>query len=373
MKKLSYLIVLVSILGLALTGCTLLSNIGQVPTNEQSGIAYLTKSLSLAGLVGLWHFDEGEGDTAYDSSGTIPPNDGTVYGADYVDSPMGQALSFGGSDYVYVPDSESLDITRATLEAWIKPSMSTQTGCARIVFKGTNSPFKPLYFLAYDGSGTRMRMVVFIGGCGLRKTAISATALTDTEKWYHIAGTYDGEEVKIYIDGFLEGTTSAPGDVDIDTGSEDLGIGRNTEINSYGYKGLIDEVRIWNTALTADQLIRYGFIGLLAPYKEPPKAFKIGSSIPLKWQYTDFAGTVVESSAADPSVEIKPVEFNGAPVEGTPIEVDDPGSSGLRYDHDTKTWHFNWQTKELEDGRYHIWITSGQTLQVNGPFLIELR
>jgi hypothetical protein len=43
MKKLSYLIVLVLILGLTLTGCTLLSNIGQIPTSEQSGITYLTK------------------------------------------------------------------------------------------------------------------------------------------------------------------------------------------------------------------------------------------------------------------------------------------------------------------------------------------
>jgi hypothetical protein len=43
MKKLSYLIVLIIILGLALTGCSLLSNVGQVPTTEQSGITYLTK------------------------------------------------------------------------------------------------------------------------------------------------------------------------------------------------------------------------------------------------------------------------------------------------------------------------------------------
>ena len=45
MKKLYYLIVLVLILGLALTGCTLLSNIGQVPTNEQIGVSGIVKSL----------------------------------------------------------------------------------------------------------------------------------------------------------------------------------------------------------------------------------------------------------------------------------------------------------------------------------------
>jgi len=73
MKKLSYLIVLALILGLVLTGCTLLSNIGQTPTSEQSGITYLTKSPG--SLVGLWHFDETSGTTATDSSGA---NDGTL-------------------------------------------------------------------------------------------------------------------------------------------------------------------------------------------------------------------------------------------------------------------------------------------------------
>ena len=83
MKKLIYLIVLALILGLVLTGC-LLSNVGQVPTTDQSGITYLTKSVPLSiDLVGLWRFD-GNSD---DSSGN--GNNGTVYGTTaYVDSPM---------------------------------------------------------------------------------------------------------------------------------------------------------------------------------------------------------------------------------------------------------------------------------------------
>lgn len=61
MKKLFYLIVLALILGLVLTGC-LLSNVGQVPATEQSGITYLTKGVPISvDLVGLWHLDEGSG------------------------------------------------------------------------------------------------------------------------------------------------------------------------------------------------------------------------------------------------------------------------------------------------------------------------
>ena len=87
------------------------------------------------GLVGRWHFD---GDVL-DSSGN--GNHGTVIGApSFVPGLFGQALSFSGQDCVKVMDSSSLDITTATLEAWIKPSVSTQGAYARIIFIGRNSP-----------------------------------------------------------------------------------------------------------------------------------------------------------------------------------------------------------------------------------------
>ena len=123
MKKLYYLIVIVLISSLVLTGC-LLSNVGQVPSSEQSGITYLTKSFS--NLVGLWHFD---GD-ANDSSGVIPPNGGTLYNfvspCCWVMGKFGNALSFDGSDdYVEVASPNNLDIANAiTVQAWIKPAGS---------------------------------------------------------------------------------------------------------------------------------------------------------------------------------------------------------------------------------------------------------
>lgn len=205
---------------------------------------------ALAEIVGLWHFDETEGTTAHDDSGYA--NDGTVYdgtvpGATWeAAGSVGGALKFDGNDCVKILDSSTLDVAEAiTLEAWVKPSVAAQ-GNARIIFKGTNSPFDPLYFLAYNASGTKMRMVVYINNIG--KTATSTTSLIDINKWYHIAGTYDGTDVQVYIDGVLEGTTNATGDIDIGPG--DIGIGRNAESTSYGYKGLIDEVIIYKGVLS---------------------------------------------------------------------------------------------------------------------------
>jgi len=123
---------------------------------------------------------------------------------------------------------------------------------------------------------------------------------------------------------------------------------------------------------TVTYQVGYGFVGLLSPYVAPPRAFKIGSSIPLKWQYTNSAGTVVDSSLANPRVRIVLVGIV-PPVTDDPIVVDDPGKSGLRYDSTTDMWIFNWHTKGWSPGTYWIWINSVQTGQSNGPFPVQLR
>jgi hypothetical protein len=90
------------------------------------GLFLLTQRLKAEeGLVGYWSFDEGEGTIAHDYSGNS--NDGTIYGATWVDGKVGKALSFDGvDDYVRVNDSSNFDITDAiTIEAWIKPIKTT--------------------------------------------------------------------------------------------------------------------------------------------------------------------------------------------------------------------------------------------------------
>jgi len=201
MKKLYYLIVLTLILGLVLTGC-FLSNVGQVPASEQSGVVSLTKGPS-PDLVGLWHFDGNAGD----SSGVIPPNNGIVYGAKIYEDPglMGKALSFNGmNDYVLVPDHSTLDITGAiTIEAWIKAPTGQTNGDI------------------FDDS------------------------------WHHVALTYDGINMRLYIDGELDTTKAWTGT--ILTNENDLYFGCRTSA-TYLFTGTIDEVRIWSVALPQSQL-----------------------------------------------------------------------------------------------------------------------
>ena len=363
MKKLSYLIILLLIFGLVLAGCSLLSNVGQVPSSEQSGSTYLTKGLS-PDLVGLWRFNG----NADDSSGNS--NDGTINGATYYpDQWGGQALSFDGDtttlDYISVEDSDLLDMTvnnELTIEAWVcttDPSKNQQ-----IVDKGEHAFLSAYMLMIYGGN--------LYGRVNKNNATACIYAYPNDGEWHHVAYTFKSGEQKLYIDG--SNVVSNMGSTTIAANEQPLFIGNGVErLSVYEWKGTIDEVRIWNTALTADQLIIYdGYIGLLAPYVEPPKAFKIGRSIPLKWQYTDLFG-IAESSAANPSVEIIQISNGDIPAEGNPIVVDDPGSSGYQYDSGTKTWQFNWQTKGREAGDYNIWIVNDWTGQTFGPIEIRLR
>ena len=375
MKKLSYLIVLVLILGLVLTGCSLLSNVGQVPASEQSGASNLTKGgvppPPSVDLVGLWHFDEGTETTAKDSSGNS--NDGTLMGGTkWISGKFGNALSFDGDgDYVQLPASNIiLNTSTFTIEAWFKTSVNHPA------YGGTEGR---IVNLARDAAGfSAVALYVEennIAVCYRTTTKfkhLKHAVNYHDDVWHHIAVTRDASTYKLYYDGSL---VASQADTFYGFGTSAAYFGT---FNSSGrfFNGLIDEVRIWNTALTPSMIEERicGFNGLMAPYAPPEeKTFKFGRTIPLKWQYTDFDGNVVDSVDAYPVVEY---QFAGMVTGGGDLELtEDPGLSGLRYNIDTKTWQFNWQTKGLKDGAgtYKIWITNIQTGQVNGPFLIELQ
>ncbi len=381
MKKYSYLIIIVLISSLVLTGCSLLSNISQVPATDQIGITYLTKNGLLTGLVGLWSFDEGKGDTAYDSSGN--GNHGTVYGASWVDGKFDNALSFDGvDDYVEVADHSSLQVQELTIEAWV--NLDTLPGRQIIIRKSIDSVWGSFSLQVEQDGHLRLTVQDKTNGkwpVWRTKSPLAAGG------WYHVAGTfkkqnYDASDGKIYVNGSAQTTDFTANGytfgfmIEYTAGGFFIGMQHG---QSYPLDGTIDEVRIWKTALTSDMIEDhvegiYGFNGLMAPYAPPEqKAFKAGSTIPLKWQYTDSSGEVFDSIDANPKVKY---QFDGA-ANNNNVPVfefaDDPGSSGLRYDSLTMTWQFNWQTKGRDPGNYKIWITSLKTGQVNGPFRILLK
>ncbi|NHZ72897.1 MAG: tandem-95 repeat protein, partial [Nitrospirae bacterium] len=120
--------------------------------------------------------------------------------------------------------------------------------------------------------------------------------------------------------------------------------------------------------------VPYGFIGLLSPWKEKPLyTFKVGSTFPISWQYTDPAtGQVVDSENAMIEVQIKgPFTCSAGETDATVEFIKFPGNSDYRYS--TGTHKLNWDTNDLGLGCYNIRIYSGLTTQTDGPFKVKIR
>jgi hypothetical protein len=163
----------------------------------------------------------------------------------------GTWLEFDGvDDKAVVGDSGSLDITDfITLEAWIKADrIPGSGGQARVVSKSFNYE---LTIYSADGgcvAGTGdVQWRAIINGADRRICGGSITPNT----WHHVAGTYDGSEFVLYVDGTRVSSTLRSGL--IGTNTVDLIIGNHPSLNR-PFDGGIDEVRVWNVARTQQEI-----------------------------------------------------------------------------------------------------------------------
>ncbi len=208
------------------------------------------------GLVAHWDFNEGTGTTVSDSSGN--GNDGTINGASWTTGKVGSALSFDGvDDYVEIADSDSFDIsTQNTFEVWVNLN-SNQGGV--ILSKWVNAYEDKTLHIA-DNLAIHYALFRGWGTEGIENVAISNTMLT-SGAWFHIVGTYNGEYQKIYINGMLDSSKSVTGEVWDSDGTFYIGRAFRAE-NLPPFNGLIDQVRIYNRALSASEILaNYNAIG----------------------------------------------------------------------------------------------------------------
>ena len=219
-----------------------------------------TPTASVTGLVGHWTFDDGSGTTAADSSDN--GNDGTIHGATWATGKVGGALSFGGSDadYVEIPNESDYDLAGAVSYAvWIKMDPASQTW-AGVVTKGDHMNLQ-----RSDGTSHLVWQTKDYPG------TISQYQLDETDnvvdnQWHHVAVTFDGSQKCIYVDGALSNSAAATGT--INTTDYAILIGKNGAAAGHAFKGLIDDVRIYDYALSlaeVDALYTAGSSGVTAP------------------------------------------------------------------------------------------------------------
>ncbi len=227
---------------------------------QGGGAKISTSSVGAAGsgnLVGWWTFDGKylSTTTATDSSGQ--GNNGTLTnGPVPALGKVGQALNFDGSnDYVGIADAAALRMTTIlALSAWIKPTASNDGNFHFIFGKASYS----------DSSDTNSSYKLYLkndGTIGLYSSAsgtfvVSGASVLSTNTWYQVAAVADGVNAKIYINGVQDGTASFSSSFAKGTNADDVQIGTNVSGSNQSFAGSIDDVRIYNKALSAAEVLQ---------------------------------------------------------------------------------------------------------------------
>ena len=213
-------------------------------TRRLTAKKFLKASAVEEGLVGWWAFDEEKNSpVALDGSGHRLG--GKLNETARTNGLDGQALVCQGGSVV-VPNSPLLSLTNLTIECWVKTDLAGQDNkwLVNRVFGGGES------------TGYRLGLLEGKPCFEVPVTAWSHYAKADaplpTGRWVHLAGTFDGKEMKIYVDGEVRGRLDRPGPAKPNEFHLCLG---NYEVKHQAhFTGLLDEVKLYNRALTANEV-----------------------------------------------------------------------------------------------------------------------
>jgi hypothetical protein len=201
----------------------------------------------LAGLVGWWKFDETQGTTAADSSGGN--HTGTLVGnAKWAPGKVGGAVDLDGAgSFVRIADKSAFDMGgEVSVACWVN-LRSVPALWTGIVTKGDSAwristvEQQPQFHFAVDAFAN-----------GGEAVYVNGQTTVKPGEWHYLTGVYDGASMRLYLDGKLDATKARHGGV----GQNDFEvlIGENAELKGRCFNGLIDDVRIYNYALSDGEI-----------------------------------------------------------------------------------------------------------------------
>ena len=199
-------------------------------------------SFSTGRLVGWWKLDETAGTAVADAGGNH--HVGTLVGnPQWTQGVIDGALEFDGEgDYVDLGATADFDITdRITVCAWVRVT-AFDTDWQPIIAKGDTA-----WRLSRD-QGNNLHFAC----TGLWPEWVRGSANVNDGQWHHVAGTYDGSELRLYVDGKLDASAKTRGSINVNT--YPVWISENAEHPQREWNGLIDDVHLYDYALSQAEI-----------------------------------------------------------------------------------------------------------------------
>lgn len=198
------------------------------------------------GLTAYYPLDEGDGTTVHDTttnSVDIPFNGSPTW--DRVGQVNGAMSGFTATDSVRSTHNEVLNTSNITVSAWVKSGSAVSN--ANTVARWLPSSSDDGEWALGQGTGTTFQFKARINGAARFVTG----PIPSHTNYHHVVGTYDGSNLKLYVDGVLADTEAISGS--LATNSRGLSIGASDD-GSNAWPGAIDEVKIFNHALNLDEI-----------------------------------------------------------------------------------------------------------------------
>ncbi|MEK6804385.1 MAG: LamG-like jellyroll fold domain-containing protein, partial [Nitrospirota bacterium] len=204
------------------------------------------------GLVSRWLADGTAADAVGSNAGTL--RNGTTFGPGL----FNQAFHFDGiDDFMEVPDAASLTPSALSLSFWLKLDTLTSTsvseqGLQWVFFKKNSRPTTTLfndYGFAKVFREGRHHVVVGINAASGQPVFVNSTTSVVAGLWYHVLATVDAQELKLYIDGVLEGTSPVGFPLDHSTSPLIYGA-TNQSLYDGKLAGSLDDIQLFNRVLS---------------------------------------------------------------------------------------------------------------------------
>ncbi|MGZ5482374.1 MAG: beta strand repeat-containing protein [Pyrinomonadaceae bacterium] len=195
------------------------------------------------GMVSWWPSEGNANDIA-------GPNNGTFAASTYAAGKVGQAFSFDGvDDQVSVPHNANQNTgSQITIDAWVNP---TSSGSGRPILQKRSAGNVGGYTFETGATG-ELYFVIWIGGTPTGHDLVTPANVTVNGVWQHVAATYDGATMKIYVNGVEKASRSSSGAIDAVT--DPIVIGRNVVSPFQAWHGGIDEIELFNRALSQPEI-----------------------------------------------------------------------------------------------------------------------